>query len=113
LLASEEELKQRAAQWDQPVSEYVLLSERYLGFQQPRSVYAFADAGDGHKRVIVICNLPTVCYFSTVGFQIFVSFINLVCGIIGCIIECNKHIVRASQADLCERASVLRSQPLK
>jgi hypothetical protein len=66
LLASEEELKQRAAQWDQPVSEYVLLSERYLGFQQPGSVYAFADAGDEHKRVIVICNLPTVCYFSPV-----------------------------------------------
>ncbi|CAJ2628089.1 unnamed protein product [Trifolium pratense] len=49
--ASEEELKQRAAQWDQPVLEYVLLSERYLGFQQPGSVYAFADAGDGHKRL--------------------------------------------------------------
>ncbi|CAI8603091.1 unnamed protein product [Vicia faba] len=49
--ASEEELKQRAAQWDQPVSEYVKLSERYLGFQQPGSVYAFADAGDGHKRL--------------------------------------------------------------
>ncbi|XP_073223576.1 DNA repair protein XRCC4-like [Cicer arietinum] len=49
--ASEEELKQRAAQWDQPVSEYVQLSESYLGFQQHGSIYAFADAGDGHKRV--------------------------------------------------------------
>ncbi|KAJ1409416.1 XRCC4, N-terminal domain superfamily [Sesbania bispinosa] len=49
--ASEEEVKQRAAQWDQPVSEYVQLAERYLGFQQPGSVYAFADAGDGHKRL--------------------------------------------------------------
>ncbi|OIV90680.1 hypothetical protein TanjilG_23793 [Lupinus angustifolius] len=49
--ASEEEVKQRATQWDQPVSEYVQLAERYLGFQQPGSVYAFADAGDGHKRL--------------------------------------------------------------
>ncbi|XP_057427326.1 DNA repair protein XRCC4-like [Lotus japonicus] len=49
--ASEDEVKQRAAQWDQPVSEYVEMSERYLGFQQPGSVYAFADAGDGHKRL--------------------------------------------------------------
>lgn len=55
--ASEEELKQRAAQWDQPVSEYVKLSERYLGFQQPGSVYAFADAGDGHKRVNIVYQL--------------------------------------------------------
>ncbi|CAL0299884.1 unnamed protein product [Lupinus luteus] len=49
--ASEEEVKQRATQWDQPVSEYVQLAERYLGFQQPGSIYAFADAGDGHKRL--------------------------------------------------------------
>ncbi|XP_061371231.1 DNA repair protein XRCC4 [Gastrolobium bilobum] len=49
--ASEEEVKQRAAQWDQPASEYVMLAERYLGFQQPGSVYAFDDAGDGHKRL--------------------------------------------------------------
>lgn len=49
--ASEDEVKQRAAQWDQPVEEYVELSERYLGFQQPGSVYAFADAGDAYRRL--------------------------------------------------------------
>ncbi|MED6109777.1 DNA repair protein xrcc4 [Stylosanthes scabra] len=49
--ASEEEVNQRASQWDQPVSEYVQLAERYLGFQQPGSIYDFADAGDGHKRL--------------------------------------------------------------
>ncbi|GLT61060.1 hypothetical protein SLA2020_337950 [Shorea laevis] len=49
--ASEEEVRERAAQWDQPVLEYVELAERYLGFQQPGSVYRFADAGDGHKRL--------------------------------------------------------------
>lgn len=49
-------MKQRAAQWDQPVLEYVQLSERYLGFQQPSSLYAFTDAGDGHKRVNTITN---------------------------------------------------------
>lgn len=52
--ASEEEVRERAAQWDQPVSEYVALAERYLGFQQPDSVYGFADAGDGHKRVCTL-----------------------------------------------------------
>lgn len=52
-------MKDRAAQWDQPVSEYVALAERYLGFQQPGSVYGFADAGDVHKRVcsILLLNL--------------------------------------------------------
>lgn len=49
--ASEEEVKERAAQWDQPVTEYVELAERHLGFQQPGSVYRFADAGDGHRRL--------------------------------------------------------------
>ncbi|XP_028780817.1 DNA repair protein XRCC4-like isoform X2 [Neltuma alba] len=49
--ASEEEVKERATQWDQPVSEYVRLAEQYLGFQQPDSIYGFADAGDGHKRL--------------------------------------------------------------
>ncbi|XP_062108165.1 DNA repair protein XRCC4 [Humulus lupulus] len=49
--ASEEEVRSRAAQWDQPLSEYVALAERYLGFQQPDSLYGFADAGDGHKRL--------------------------------------------------------------
>lgn len=52
--ASEEQVRDRAAQWDQPVSEYVALAERYLGFQHPDSAYDFADAGDGHKRVIKI-----------------------------------------------------------
>ncbi|KAM6545635.1 hypothetical protein CsatB_026371 [Cannabis sativa] len=49
--ASEEEVRNRAAQWDQPVLEYVSLAEQYLGFQQPHSLYGFADAGDGHKRL--------------------------------------------------------------
>jgi hypothetical protein len=50
-------VRERAAQWDQPVPEYVELAERYLGFQQPGSVYRFADAGDGHKRVCACCSL--------------------------------------------------------
>ncbi|KAF5738581.1 DNA repair protein XRCC4-like [Tripterygium wilfordii] len=49
--ASEEDVSERASQWDQPVSEYIELAERYLGFQQPGSVYGFADAGDGSKRL--------------------------------------------------------------
>lgn len=49
--ASEEQVKDRAAQWDQPVTEYVKLAERYLGFQQPGSVYGFTDAADGCKRL--------------------------------------------------------------
>ncbi|KAF3663939.1 DNA repair protein XRCC4 [Capsicum annuum] len=47
---SEEEVEERALQWDQPVSEYIELAEKYLGFQQPDSVYGFDDAGSGHKR---------------------------------------------------------------
>lgn len=27
------------------------MAERYLGFQQPGSLYGFSDAGDGSKRV--------------------------------------------------------------
>ncbi|KAH7573298.1 hypothetical protein ACOSP7_006881 [Xanthoceras sorbifolium] len=49
--ATEEEVRDRAAQWDQPVIEYINLAERYLGFQQPGSVYSFTDAGDGYKRL--------------------------------------------------------------
>ncbi|XP_022761120.1 DNA repair protein XRCC4 isoform X1 [Durio zibethinus] len=49
--ATEEEVKERAAQWDQPVTEYIELVERYLGFRQPGSVYQFVDAGDDHKRL--------------------------------------------------------------
>ncbi|XP_065863141.1 DNA repair protein XRCC4 [Euphorbia lathyris] len=49
--ATEEEVRERASQWDQPVSEYINLAEEYLGFQQPGSVYRFADAGDGQKRL--------------------------------------------------------------
>ncbi|XWS13786.1 hypothetical protein CRYUN_Cryun36dG0068000 [Craigia yunnanensis] len=49
--ATEEEVKERAAQWDQPVTEYIELAERYLGFQQPSSVYQFVDAGDDYKRL--------------------------------------------------------------
>ena len=54
--ASEEQVKDRAALWDQPVTEYVKLAERYLGFQQPGSVYGFTDAADGCKRV-------SFCYY--------------------------------------------------
>lgn len=49
--ASEEEVKERASNWDQPVSEYINMSERYLGFQQPGSIYSFSDAGGGFKRL--------------------------------------------------------------
>ncbi|CAH8261502.1 unnamed protein product [Arabidopsis lyrata] len=49
--ATEEEVAERAAQWDQPVSEYLELAERYLGFQQPNSVYGFSDALEGSKRL--------------------------------------------------------------
>ncbi|KAL4290161.1 hypothetical protein GQ457_14G012890 [Hibiscus cannabinus] len=49
--ATDEEVQERAAQWDQPVAEYIELAERYLGFQQPGSVYRFVDAGDEHKRL--------------------------------------------------------------
>lgn len=49
--ASEEEVEERASQWDQPVSEYIDLGEKYLGFQQPGSVYGFDDAGTAHKRL--------------------------------------------------------------
>ncbi|CAA2987810.1 DNA repair XRCC4 [Olea europaea subsp. europaea] len=48
--ATEEEVKERATQWDQPVSEYIHLAEKYLGFEQPGSVYGFSDAGNGFKR---------------------------------------------------------------
>lgn len=47
----EDQVRLRAAQWDQEPSDYVALAERYLGFQQAGSVYAFADAGNGDKRV--------------------------------------------------------------
>ncbi|VFQ65326.1 unnamed protein product [Cuscuta campestris] len=49
--ASEEEVEERASQWDQPVSEYIEMAEKYLGFQQPGSVYGFSDAGAGHRRL--------------------------------------------------------------
>ncbi|PKA57857.1 DNA repair protein XRCC4 [Apostasia shenzhenica] len=49
--ASETEVRQRAEQWDQPVSEYIALAERYLGFQQPGSKYGFEEAGSGHRRL--------------------------------------------------------------
>ncbi|CAN4099589.1 unnamed protein product [Withania somnifera] len=48
---SEEEVEERASQWDQPISEYIDLAEKYLGFQQPASVYGFDDAGAGNKRL--------------------------------------------------------------
>ncbi|KAK0606767.1 hypothetical protein LWI29_004078 [Acer saccharum] len=49
--ATEEEVSDRAAQWDQPVTEYINLAERYLGFQMPGSIYTFTDAGDAYKRL--------------------------------------------------------------
>ncbi|CAA7012854.1 unnamed protein product [Microthlaspi erraticum] len=49
--ATEEEVADRAAQWDQPVSEYLQLAEEYLGFQQPNSIYSFSDAIEGCKRL--------------------------------------------------------------
>lgn len=49
--ATESEVRQRAEQWDQPVSEYIALAERYLGFQQPGSRYGFEDAGNGQRRL--------------------------------------------------------------
>ncbi|KNA17856.1 hypothetical protein SOVF_076750 [Spinacia oleracea] len=49
--ASEEDVRERASQWDQSVSEYIEFAERYLGFQQPGSVYRFTDAGNGHRRL--------------------------------------------------------------
>ncbi|KAJ0974037.1 hypothetical protein J5N97_016002 [Dioscorea zingiberensis] len=49
--ATEAEVRLRAEQWDQPVSEYLALVERYLGFQQPGSCYAFEDAGNSARRL--------------------------------------------------------------
>jgi hypothetical protein len=49
--ASDGEVKIRAEQWDQPVSEYLDLAERYLGLQQPGSNYSFDDASNDQRRV--------------------------------------------------------------
>ncbi|KAF6173466.1 hypothetical protein GIB67_027161 [Kingdonia uniflora] len=49
--ASEDDVKERAKQWDQSVSEYIDTAERYLGFRQPGSSYAFMNAGNGFKRL--------------------------------------------------------------
>ncbi|XP_021752657.1 DNA repair protein XRCC4-like [Chenopodium quinoa] len=49
--ASEEDVRERASQWDQSVSEYIDFAEKYLGFQQPHSVYRFSDAGNGFRRL--------------------------------------------------------------
>lgn len=59
-IATEEEVKERASYWDQTASDYVDLAERYLGFQQPGSVYGLSDAGDGCKRV---CSIDFFEYF--------------------------------------------------
>ncbi|OWM68176.1 hypothetical protein CDL15_Pgr016376 [Punica granatum] len=48
--ASEEEVRERAAQWDQPEADYIELAERYLGFQQPGSVYKFTDAENSNEK---------------------------------------------------------------
>ncbi|KAJ8558056.1 hypothetical protein K7X08_004822 [Anisodus acutangulus] len=58
--ASEEEVEERASQWDQPVSEYIDLGEKYLRFQQPGSVYGFDDAGSGHKRDEVVSKTQVI-----------------------------------------------------
>ncbi|XP_057546519.1 DNA repair protein XRCC4 isoform X1 [Amaranthus tricolor] len=49
--ALEEDVKERASQWDQSESEYVKFAEKYLGFQQPDSVYRFSDAGNGFRKL--------------------------------------------------------------
>ncbi|GAB4843247.1 DNA repair protein xrcc4 [Ancistrocladus abbreviatus] len=49
--AAEDDVRERASQWDQPAAEYIELAERYLGFQQPGSIYAFSDAGNGYRRL--------------------------------------------------------------
>ncbi|KAL6522719.1 DNA repair protein xrcc4 [Orobanche hederae] len=49
--ATDEEVKERASSWDQTVSDYIDLTERYFGFQHPGSVYGFSDAGNGCKRL--------------------------------------------------------------
>ncbi|PSS01400.1 DNA repair protein [Actinidia chinensis var. chinensis] len=51
LYATEDEVRERASQWDQTVPDYIELAERHLGFQQPGSVYGFADAGNGNRRL--------------------------------------------------------------
>ncbi|EPS69900.1 hypothetical protein M569_04862, partial [Genlisea aurea] len=49
--ATEEEVTERASNWDQNASDYVEFAGRYLGFQQPGSVYVVSDAENGCKRV--------------------------------------------------------------
>ncbi|KAG0547668.1 hypothetical protein BDA96_01G100200 [Sorghum bicolor] len=49
--ASDHEVRLRAEQWDQPVTDYLALAERYLAFQQPDSTYSFHDAGKGNRRL--------------------------------------------------------------
>lgn len=49
--ATEEDVKERASQWDQSVSEYISFAEKFLGFQQPASVYRFAPAPNGYRRL--------------------------------------------------------------
>ncbi|CAN6464398.1 unnamed protein product [Victoria cruziana] len=51
---SEQEVRERADNWDQPVSLYLQTAEQHLAFQQSGSSYAFIDAGDGYKRDEVI-----------------------------------------------------------
>ncbi|XP_031478390.1 DNA repair protein XRCC4-like isoform X1 [Nymphaea colorata] len=48
---SEQEVSERADNWDQPVSHYLQTAEQHLAIQQPGSSYAFIDTGDGHKRL--------------------------------------------------------------
>ncbi|XP_048548838.1 DNA repair protein XRCC4 isoform X3 [Triticum urartu] len=51
--ASDAEVRLRAEQWDQPVSEYLALAERYLAFHQPSSTYSFHEAGAGRREEVV------------------------------------------------------------
>lgn len=80
-------MKERASNWDQPTSEYIDLSERYLGFQQPDSIYGFADAAGGNKRVRTLKSVIPFCsnYLCTKFSSVFpfnywiLCFLNLLC----------------------------------
>jgi hypothetical protein len=63
--ASDAEVRLRAEQWDQPVSEYLALAERYLAFHQPASTYSFHEAGNGNRRVrsALVPFAPYLCYY--------------------------------------------------
>ncbi|KAI4317967.1 hypothetical protein L6164_025787 [Bauhinia variegata] len=51
--ALEEEVKVQAAQWDQPVPEFVQMGERCQEFQQ-QGDYGFSYAGEGPTRLAML-----------------------------------------------------------